>query len=107
MNTLNHNNGDYDRVNLYDFFEDIRKTAMNSGYNLIVSNGIRGMKENFGSKNPIKLVNKLIKYFIGFEEYEKCAELKKVIDKYKQSKIKKKKSYENTDLDTDKRRGKK
>ena len=88
MNTLNHNNGDYNRVNLYDFFEDIRKTAMNSGYDLIVSNGIRGMKENFGSKNPIKLANKLIKYFIGFEEYEKCAKLKKVIDKYKQSKIK-------------------
>ena len=104
MNTLNHNNEDYERVNLHDFFEDIRKTTMNSGYNLIVSNGIHGMKENFGSKNPIKLANKLIKYFIGFEEYEKCAELKKAIDKYKQSKIKKKKSYENTNLDSQRRR---
>ena len=104
MNTLNPDNEDYERVNLHDFFEDIRKTTMNSGYNLIVSNGIHGMKENFGSKNPIKLINKLIKYFIGYEEYEKCAELKKVIDKYKQLKTKKKKGYENKHLDTQRRR---
>ena len=45
------------------------------------------MKKELGSKNPIRIANKLIKYFIDYEEYEKCGELKKIIDKYKKEKL--------------------
>jgi hypothetical protein len=36
-----------------------------------------------GSKNPIALANKLIEFFIRYEEYEKCAKLQKMIEEYK------------------------
>ncbi len=36
-----------------------------------------------GSKDPISLANKLIEFFIRYEEYEKCAKLQKMIDEYK------------------------
>ncbi len=82
MNIFNHNNGEYDMVDLTAFFEDVRKDAMNSGLELFKSYGILGMKEELGSKNPVRLANKMIKFFIQYEEYEKCGEIKKMIDEY-------------------------
>jgi len=69
-------------VDLTAFFEDVRKDAMNSGLELFKSYGILGMKEELGSKNPVRLANKMIKFFIQYEEYEKCGEIKKMIDEY-------------------------
>jgi hypothetical protein len=100
MYSFNKNTGDYDMENLKDLFEDIRKNAMDSGYDLIVKYGMIGMKKELGSKNPVQLANKLMAYFIKYEEYEKCAKLKGLIDEYnKKSKIKKDKNYENKHLD--------
>jgi hypothetical protein len=82
MNIFNHNNGEYDMVDLTAFFEDVRKDAMNSGLELFKTYGIQGMKEELGSKNPIRLANKMINFFIQYEEYEKCGEIKKMIDEY-------------------------
>jgi len=83
-------------LDLTNFFEDIKKDAMNSGYELFLLYGIKGMKEDLGSRNPIRIANKLINFFIEYEEYEKCAELKKIVDEYKKEyKQNKKKSYEN------------
>jgi len=70
-------------VDLTEFFEDVRKDAMDSGLQLLKTYGIRGMKDELGSKQPIKLANKLIKFFIQYEEYEKCGEIKQLIDDYK------------------------
>ncbi len=75
--------GDFNVVNLDNFFEDIQRGAMESGYELFLTHGIDGMKREMGSKNPISLAKKLIEYFIAYEEYEKCAELQKIIDGYK------------------------
>ena len=82
MNIFNRNTGDFDSLNTKEFFREIRKTAMDSGYELFIKYGIKGMKEELGSKDPVGLANKLMTFFIGYEEYEKCAELKKLIEEY-------------------------
>jgi len=69
-------------INLENFFEDVQRDAMESGYTLFKTYGIKGMKEELGSKHPIKIANKLIEYFVKYEEYEKCAELVNIIKKY-------------------------
>jgi hypothetical protein len=43
---------------------------------------LKGMKKELGSKDPIRIAKKLMHYFIKYEEYEKCAVLKKLIDEY-------------------------
>jgi len=82
MNIFNKNTGDFDSLNTKEFFREIRKTAMDSGYELFMNYGIEGMKKELGSKDPVGLANKLMTFFIGYEEYEKCAELKKLIDEH-------------------------
>jgi len=82
MNIFNKNTGDFDSLNTKEFFREIRKTAMDSGYELFMKYGIEGMKKELGSKDPVGLANKLMTFFIGYEEYEKCAELKKLIDEH-------------------------
>jgi len=82
MNIFNKNTGDFDSLNTKEFFREIRKTAMDSGYELFMKYGIEGMKKELGSKDPVGLANKLMVFFIGYEEYEKCAELKKLIDEH-------------------------
>jgi hypothetical protein len=83
MRVFDHNSGGYKMINLEDFFEDVKRDAMQSGYELFKMYGIKGMKEELGSNNPKRLANKLIEYFVKYEEYEKCAELVKIIDEYK------------------------
>ena len=61
---------------------------MNSGLALFKTYGIKGMKEELGSKNPIKLANKMINFFVQYEEYEKCGEIKQIIDEYKKCQTK-------------------
>lgn len=80
---FNQDNNGEDMIDLSDFFETVQRDAMESGYELFKLYGITGMKEELGSKNPVKMANKLIKYFIKYEEYEKCAELVSMIKEYK------------------------
>ena len=72
-------------IDLSNFFEDIQRGAMDSGYELFLVHGIRGMKDEMGSKDPVALANKLIQFFIKYEEYEKCAELQKMIEEHKKN----------------------
>tara|TARA_B100000287_G_scaffold428423_1_gene479818 strand:- start:667 stop:936 length:270 start_codon:yes stop_codon:yes gene_type:complete len=83
MKLFDHNSGDYKMVDLDEFFEDVKRDAMNSGLELLRTYGIKGMKHEMGSKDPVRLANKLIKFFIQYEEYEKCGEIKNIIDEYK------------------------
>lgn len=84
MNIFDHEFGDFKMVDLSNFFEDIQKGAMDSGYELFLTHGIKGMKREMGSKDPVATANKLIEFFIRYEEYEKCAELQKMIEEYKE-----------------------
>ncbi len=85
MNIFDHNSGDFKMIDLSNFFEDIQRGAMDSGYELFLVHGIRGMKDEMGSKDPVALANKLIQFFIKYEEYEKCAELQKMIEEHKKN----------------------
>ncbi len=85
MNIFDHNSGDFKMIELSNFFEDIQRGAMDSGYELFLVHGIRGMKDEMGSKDPVALANKLIQFFIKYEEYEKCAELQKMIEEHKKN----------------------
>ena len=85
MNIFYHNSGDFKMIDLSNFFEDIQRGAMDSGYELFLVHGIRGMKDEMGSKDPVALANKLIQFFIKYEEYEKCAELQKMIEEHKKN----------------------
>tara|TARA_R110000744_G_scaffold34774_2_gene80807 strand:+ start:540 stop:800 length:261 start_codon:yes stop_codon:yes gene_type:complete len=85
---FNQDNNGEDMIDLSDFFETVQRDAMESGYELFKLYGITGMKEELGSKNPVKMANKLIKYFIKYEEYEKCAVLVKLIEEFKTCQIK-------------------
>ena len=78
MNIFDHNSGD-----LENFFEDIQKGAMDSGYELFMTHGISGMQKEMGSKDPISLANKLIQFYIRYEEYEKCGALQKLIEEHR------------------------
>ena len=52
MNIFDHEFGDFKMVDLGNFFEEIQKGAMDSGYELFLTHGIKGMKHEMGSKNP-------------------------------------------------------
>ena len=82
MNIFDKNSGGFKMADLSNFFEDIQKGAMDSGYDLFLVHGISGMKKEMGSKDPVSLANKLIEFFIKYEEYEKCAKLQKMIDEH-------------------------
>ena len=79
---FDNNKGEYKQVDVKEFFEDIRKNAMDGGYNLIVEHGLTGLKKEYGSKDPVNIAKNLMKYFIKYEEYEKCGVLKKQIKEY-------------------------
>jgi len=82
MNIFDGEFGEFKMLNFDNFFEDIQKGAMDSGYDLFLVHGIKGMKVEMGSKDPISLANKLIDFFIKYEEYEKCAKLVEIINEY-------------------------
>jgi len=82
MQAFNEDKEESDQVDLREFFEDIRKNAMDGGYNLIVEHGLIGLKKEYGSKDPVNIANKLMSYFIKYEEYEKCGVLKSKIEEY-------------------------
>ena len=83
MNIFDHNSGDFKMIDLENFFEDIQKGAMDSGYELFMTHGISGMQKEMGSKDPISLANKLIQFYIRYEEYEKCGALQKLIEEHR------------------------
>jgi len=82
MQTFDSNKEEYNKVDLKEFFEDIRKNAMDGGYDLIVEHGLVGLGKDYGSKDPVNIAKNLMAYFIKYEEYEKCAILKKQIKEY-------------------------
>ena len=52
MKLFDHNSGDYKMVDLDEFFEDVKRDAMNSGLELLRTYGIKGMKYEGGDQTP-------------------------------------------------------
>ena len=65
--------------------EELKKTDLDSYYNLVFES-ITGFPEDAieddsPKKNKVAALNKLIDYFEQKEEYERCHELKKLLDR--------------------------
>lgn len=90
MFNFNPENDKYDDVDLQDILYQLRGDAMKRGFEIVMEEGISGLRE-LGSNNPRLIVEKMIKYYShpDIEEYEKCAELVKLLrnDKPKKEKI--------------------
>ena len=59
MKLFDHNSGDYKMVDLDEFFEDVKRDAMNSGLELLRTYGIKGMKHEMGSTQTKIDIHKL------------------------------------------------
>ena len=70
MNIFDHEFGDFKMVNLENFFEDIQRGAMDSGYDLFLTHGIDGMKKEMVWLMPWDKELKLI------EEYNTTCQTK-------------------------------
>jgi hypothetical protein len=60
-----------------------RQLMMEAIYQAIVGNVMGALKNDAPVEEKVEAVETVIKFFVELEEYEKCNELKKVIDKIK------------------------
>ncbi len=88
MFNFNSDNDKYDEVDLQDILYQLRGDAMERGFEIVMEEGISGLRD-LGSNKPRLIVEKMIKYYSqpDIEEYEKCAELVKLLrnDKIKEA----------------------
>ena len=64
--------------------EEVIHEAMNGAYTFLMSpRWVTLRRLGVPPKTQVAIVDTLIKYFVSFEEYEKCADLVKVQDKIK------------------------
>jgi len=61
--------------------ESSREDMMDLIYNSIVNDRMGALKHNAPVEDKIEGVQKILNFFKEREEYEKCLELKKIIDK--------------------------
>jgi len=91
MFSFNSDNDKYDEVDLQDILYELRGEAMKRGFEIVMAEGVGGLRD-LGSNNPRLIIKKMIKYYSqpDIEEYEKCAELVKLLqnDKPKSEKSK-------------------
>jgi hypothetical protein len=69
---------------MQEILYDLKIKLANENYNMIIENGIdfEAMEDRGISAAPlIKTLNDMLEIFIELEEYEKCSEIKKILDK--------------------------
>ena len=69
---------------MQEILYDLKIKLANENYNMIIENGIdfEAMEYRGISAAPlIKTLNDMLEIFIELEEYEKCSEIKKILDK--------------------------
>ena len=60
-----------------------RNMMMDLVYKAIIENAHIVLKSDTSSERKIEAINHILEFFEGIEQYEKCAALKKIIDKIK------------------------
>lgn len=63
--------------------EDSKETMMNMIYNAVVNGEEKALKSETDPKEKVNALTSILNFFIGLEEYEKCSNIKKIIDKIK------------------------
>jgi len=69
--------------NIDSLKENSRVTMMNMIYNAIMNNEDRAIDSDTSPSEKVKALNNIIEFFVSCEEYEKCSNIKKIIDKIK------------------------
>jgi hypothetical protein len=67
--------------NLESLQENSKVTMMNMIYNAIMSNEDRAIGSDTSPSEKVEALNNIIDFFVSCEEYEKCSNIKKIIDK--------------------------
>ena len=79
--------GDDIKWNTFHFIYGMRHASrtmmMDCVYSAILENSTLVLKSETSKKRKIDAINHILKFFEDIEQYEKCAELKKIIDKIK------------------------
>jgi hypothetical protein len=68
---------------IFELRNSSRQMMMEAIYTAIVNNEMGALKSPSPLEEKIEAIETVIKFFVQVEEYEKCNELKKVIDKIK------------------------
>jgi hypothetical protein len=67
--------------NIGDIIEGSKDTMMNMIYKAIVNNEQDALSSNTPSQEKLSALMGVLQYFEGTEEYEKCYNIKKIMDK--------------------------
>ena len=78
-----HNLGDFeDSEKRIDSLRDKSKTTMmNIVYNAVINGEDKAIKSESPIEEKIEALNNILDFFVKLEEYEKCSNIKKIIDK--------------------------
>ena len=80
-----HDLGDYSDNPEFNEIEELREaskdTMMNMIYNAVVNEEEKAISADTPKDQKLEALNNIIAYFIGTEEYEKCSNIKKIIDR--------------------------
>lgn len=78
-----HDLGDFeDSEKRIDSLRDKSKTTMmNIVYNAVINGEDKAIKSESPIEEKIEALNNILNFFVKLEEYEKCSNIKKIIDK--------------------------
>ena len=79
--------GDFDDSSEMDHIESLRdnskQTMMNMIYNAVINGEEKAIKSDSPPNEKVEALNNILNFFVKREEYEKCSNIKKIIDKIK------------------------
>lgn len=70
-----------DTDNMSGIYESSKDTMMNMIYRAIIENEQDALSSNTPTEEKMGALTNVLKYFESVEEYEKCLNLKKIMDK--------------------------
>ena len=82
-----HDLGDFEDSAENDDIESLRDnsktTMMNIVYNAVIEGEDKAIKSESPVEEKVEALNNILNFFVKCEEYEKCSNIKKIIDKIK------------------------
>ena len=70
---------EFDRIN--ELKESSKETMMNMIYNAVINEEDRAISSETPKDQKLEALNNIIDFFVQLEEYEKCSNIKKIIDR--------------------------
>lgn len=70
---------EFDRIN--ELRESSKETMMNMIYNAVINEEDRAISSETPKDQKLEALNNIIDFFVQLEEYEKCSNIKKIIDR--------------------------